>query len=124
MTVVVTRDVADRFRGFLASCMLEIAPGVYTSPQLNSRVREKIWVVLQEWFTQLGGGSILMTWYEKRSSGSQQIRCLGIPPVELVDADGLILSRRPLTSQETERLAALFKVKMDSLIDNQSEIKG
>ncbi|TVR13365.1 MAG: type I-E CRISPR-associated endoribonuclease Cas2, partial [Planctomycetota bacterium] len=28
MTIVVTNDVADRYRGFLASCMLEIAPGV------------------------------------------------------------------------------------------------
>lgn len=32
MTVVVTRDVPDRFRGFLVSVMLEIAPGVYTAP--------------------------------------------------------------------------------------------
>ena len=32
MCVIVTRDVPARFRGFLASCMLEIAPGVYTQP--------------------------------------------------------------------------------------------
>ena len=31
MTVVVTRDVEPRYRGFLASAMLEIAPGVYVS---------------------------------------------------------------------------------------------
>ena len=32
MCVIVTRDVPARVRGFLASCMLEIAPGVYTTP--------------------------------------------------------------------------------------------
>ncbi|MEL6317336.1 MAG: type I-E CRISPR-associated endoribonuclease Cas2e, partial [Pseudomonadota bacterium] len=31
MTVIVTRDVAPRIRGFLASLALEIAPGVYTA---------------------------------------------------------------------------------------------
>ncbi|MEO0813153.1 MAG: type I-E CRISPR-associated endoribonuclease Cas2e, partial [Myxococcota bacterium] len=38
MTVIVTRNVPMRFRGFLASCMLEIAPGVYTSPGMNRGV--------------------------------------------------------------------------------------
>lgn len=33
LTVVVTRDVTERFRGFLASTMLEVAPAVYISPQ-------------------------------------------------------------------------------------------
>jgi CRISPR-associated endoribonuclease Cas2 subtype I-E len=43
MTVVVTRNVPDRYRGFLASCMLELAPGVYTSPHMNQSVRERVW---------------------------------------------------------------------------------
>ena len=38
MVVIVTRDVADRFRGFLASCMLEIAPGVYTAPRMSNEL--------------------------------------------------------------------------------------
>jgi len=46
MTVVVTRDVESRYRGFLASVMLEIAPGVYVSPNLSAGVRERIWSVL------------------------------------------------------------------------------
>ncbi|HPP12752.1 MAG TPA: type I-E CRISPR-associated endoribonuclease Cas2e, partial [bacterium] len=50
MTVVVTRDVADRFRGFLASCMLEIAPGVYTAPGMNPAARDQVWRVLEGWF--------------------------------------------------------------------------
>ena len=35
MTVVVTRDVADRYRGFLASAMLEIGLGIFVSPELS-----------------------------------------------------------------------------------------
>ena len=35
MTVVVTRNAPMRYRGFLASCMLEIGAGVYTSPRMN-----------------------------------------------------------------------------------------
>ena len=32
MTMVVTRNVAPRYHGFLTSVMLEMAPGVYTGP--------------------------------------------------------------------------------------------
>jgi len=56
MTVVVTRDVPDRFRGFLASCMLEIAPGVYTQPRLSAGVRERVWTVLADWHATLDQG--------------------------------------------------------------------
>ena len=34
--VIVTINVEGRYRGFLASAMLEIAPGVYTSPNMTS----------------------------------------------------------------------------------------
>ena len=40
MTVVVTVNVEGRYRGFLASVMLEIAPGVYTSPENLSTISE------------------------------------------------------------------------------------
>ena len=49
MTVVVTRNAPERYRGFLASCMLEIAPGVYTSPRMSDGVRERVWEVCLEW---------------------------------------------------------------------------
>ena len=42
MTVVVTRNVPGRYRGFLASCMLEVAPGVYTNPGMTRAVRERV----------------------------------------------------------------------------------
>lgn len=94
MTVVVTRDVAPRFRGFLASTMLEIAPGVYTVPRMSAGVRERVWAVLEEWFQALGGSSIVMTWPDPQKPAGQAVAVLGVPPVELVDHDGVILSRR------------------------------
>ena len=100
MTVVVTRDVAPRIRGFLASCMLEIAPGVYTSPRLSAGVRERLWSVVQEWFAELGGGSIVMTWQDTRETCGQAVRSLGTPPVQLVDRDGVVLSKRDRPIEE------------------------
>ena len=69
MTVIVTRNVEDRYRGFLASCMLEIAPGVYTGPRMTSGVRERIWRVLSEWHGILRQGAIVMTWSEPAAPG-------------------------------------------------------
>lgn len=94
MTIVVARDVAPRIRGFLASCMIEIAPGVYTSPRLSAAVRERVWAVVVEWFEELGGRCIVMTWQDARAPSGQMVRVVGEPPVELVDHDGVILSRR------------------------------
>jgi CRISPR-associated protein Cas2 len=39
MTVIVTRDVPARTRGFLASIVAEPAPGVYTASDLTKGVR-------------------------------------------------------------------------------------
>ena len=100
MTVVVTRDVAPRIRGFLASCMIEITPGVYTSPRLSVAVRERVWAVIAEWFEELGGRCIVMTWQDPRTASGQMVRVIGEPPVELIDHDGVILSRRSGTVHE------------------------
>lgn len=94
MTVVVTRDVAMRFRGFLASCMLEIAPGVYTAPKMNRAVRERVWAVLEEWFFELGGTSIVMTWLEPLAPGGQQIAVLGSPSYEFYACNEVFLARK------------------------------
>jgi CRISPR-associated protein Cas2 len=88
MVVVVTRDVADRFRGFLASAMLEIAPGVYTAPRMSKGVRERVWAVLTDWHRQLGGGAILMTWRDPSEACGQGIRTLGLPSRTFVELDG------------------------------------
>ena len=91
MTVVVTVNVEARYRGFLASTMLEIAPGVYTAPNVTSGVRDRIWDVLVEWYYELRNGAIVMTWRDPSAAGEQRIRTLGEAPKEIVDADGVYL---------------------------------
>ena len=94
MTVIVTRDVEPRYRGFLASAMLEIAPGVYVSPDLSSGVRERVWAVLEDWFTTLGNGAVAMIWRDGGGAGGLALRHLGDPPKEIRDADGVLLVKR------------------------------
>ncbi len=101
MTVVVTRNVSDRTRGFLASSMLEMAPGVYSAPRLSPAVRDRIWDVLMEWFVAETEASIVMLWQEAQMPGGQAVKVLGEPTVELVELDGLVLTKRssPTVSQ-------------------------
>lgn len=94
MTLVVTRNVEDRYRGFLNSVMLEIAPGVYTSPRMTKGIRERVWMVLAEWHGELRNGAIVMTWRAPEEAGGQGLAYLGEPPRELVEVDGMVLVRR------------------------------
>jgi CRISPR-associated protein Cas2 len=94
MTVIVTRDVADRFRGFLASVMPEISTGVYSAPELSKAVRERIWVVLSDWWVTLPGGSILMVWKDDQAPGRLGVSSLGIPSRKLADLDGVLVTQR------------------------------
>lgn len=94
MTLVVTRDAPGRIRGFLASCMLELAPGVYCGPRLSPGVRDRIWDVVAGWQGELGEGFILMTWPDPKAPGGQQLRLAGTPPVSLVEHEGVLLAKR------------------------------
>lgn len=94
MIVVITRDVTPRFRGFLASCMLEIGPGVYTQPKMSRGVRERIWSVLSDWYAEIGRGSIIMTWKNVEETGLQEILTLGVPPVKICSDHGVHLTYR------------------------------
>lgn len=100
MTVVVTRDVAGRVRGFLSSCFLEVAPGVYTSPDMSRGVRERVWAVLEGWMAEMGSGSAVMTWPDDESPGGQQTWFLGEPPKDLCRVGEHTLLRRPLPEGE------------------------
>ena len=91
MTVIVTVNVEARYRGFLSSAMLEIAPGVYTSPNMTGGIRDRIWDVLSRWYYDSGRGAIVMTWSDAAAVGEQRIRGLGEAPKEIVDADGVYL---------------------------------
>jgi CRISPR-associated protein Cas2 len=101
MTIVVTRDAPRRTRGFLASVMLEVAPGVYTAPRMNKAVRERVWSVLESWQGSIGRGGLVMAWADRDSPAGQSIRVLGGPPRELVEKDGLILSRRSAPTKDS-----------------------
>jgi len=103
MTVVVTRNVPERYRGFLASCMLELAPGVYTGPDMSPSVRERVWAVCCEWAGTLpGDGGVLMTWTDKEMPSGQGVLTLGWPRKELTELDGVWLDRREVGSLTTE----------------------
>lgn len=94
MTIVVTRNVSNRVRGFLASSLLELAPGVYAGARITPAIRERVWRVLEEWFSKESEASIVMLWADSQAPGGQAVRVLGVPPVALVELDGIILARR------------------------------
>ena len=102
LCVVVTRDVEDRYRGFLGSAMLELAPGVYAQPRMNAGVRQRIWAVMSDWHGALGRGSIIMAWSEPRASGSLGLLTLGEPPKTVIEHEGILLVRRALSMMEGE----------------------
>lgn len=98
MTVIVTRNVEGRVRGFLASVMLEIASGVYTSANLNVAVRERIWDVLKDWKVGSRDDQVTMVWEDRDFPGGQAVKLLGKEEgSELWQGDGLVLTRRELT---------------------------
>ena len=94
--MVVTRDVENRYRGFLGSVMLELAPGTYAHPRMNAGVRDRIWSVLSDWHGQLHRGSIVMAWAETGAAGALGLKTLGEPAKEVVTHEGVLLVRRML----------------------------
>lgn len=96
MVVIITRDVEARYRGFLGSAMLELAPGVYAHPRMSAGVRSRIWSVITDWYCNLGKGSILMTWADTGCHGGLGLTSLGEVPKSIVAHDAMLLVRRPL----------------------------
>lgn len=92
MTVIVTRDVPERTRGFLASIMPEPAPGVYVAGDLSKAVRERAWTVVTGWHEQSARGSVVMLWKDDQAPGGIAIATLGTPPRRLADLDGVLVS--------------------------------
>jgi len=96
MTIIVTRNVSNRMRGFLASSMIELDAGVYTSPRMSAGVRERIWTVIKSWWKYENEASLVMVWADSTSTCGQTVKTLGIPTIELVELDGIVISRRPI----------------------------
>ncbi len=103
MVVVITRDVEARYRGFLGSAMLELAPGMYAHPRMSAGVRARIWDVLSEWYFDLHTGSIVMTWADTGASGGLGLSTLGEPPKNIVAHDAMLLVRRSLPEHEQHK---------------------
>jgi CRISPR-associated protein Cas2 len=94
MTVMVTRNASMRLRGFLSSTMLEVSPGIFVGPRISPGVRQRIWSVVEEWFESEEHASIVMIWPDRGTPGGQAVSTLGVPPIDFVDIDGLVLARR------------------------------
>lgn len=94
LVMIVTRDVADRFRGFIASVMLEVAPSVFVAPRMSPAIRGRVWAVLTDWHHQEPRGSLVMVWRDLNATGGVGLAQLGTPPRELVEVDGMWLTRR------------------------------
>jgi CRISPR-associated protein Cas2 len=98
MTIAVTRNTPNRFNGFLASCMQEIAPGVYVAPVMKKSVRERLWNVMMDWNELLpDDGGVVFFWRDADAPSGLQIRLLGWPKKEFVDHEGMWLTLRDLT---------------------------
>ena len=100
LTIAITNDVPDRFRGFLASCMVELAPGVYASPTMTQGVRKRIWGVIEDWHGASGAGSVLMAWRDPSAVGHLSVRAVGVPQKALADLDGVFVGIKPVPKKE------------------------
>lgn len=94
LTLIITRDVEMRYRGFLNSLMLEVAPGVYVAPDMSAGVRQRVWTVMTDWWTALGRGSLVLVWRDTSAIGNLRIHTLGEASKTIVDADGILLLKR------------------------------
>jgi len=93
LVTIVTRDVTDRFRGFLASVMLEVAPCTYVSPRMSKGVRERVWRVMTQWHMAEPRGSVVMIWRDREATGGVGLAHLGTPAKTLMELDGMWIAR-------------------------------
>ena len=122
MTVVVTVNAPMKYRGFLASCMLELAPGVYSHPQMSAGIRQRLWKVMEKWYQeQLFEGSVLMIWRDSSRPGGQGISTIGLPQRTIVDCDGVLLSR--LNDDELKESSNTAKTHLNAEYSDKSSFQ-
>jgi CRISPR-associated protein Cas2 len=100
LVLITTRDVPDRFHGFLSSVMLEVAANVFVAPRMNPSVRERVWGVVAGWHGQEPQGSLVMVWRDLNEVGGIGLAHLGTPPRELVEMDGMWITRRSKSAND------------------------
>ena len=74
--------------------MLEVAPNVFVSPRMTPGVRDRTWSVVSDWHRQEPRGSLVMVWRDLNATGGVGLAHLGTPARELVELDGMWLTRR------------------------------
>lgn len=99
MVTIVTRNASGRIRGFLASCACEVASGVYVAPRMNAAVRDRVWGVVSSWCNPAKDMAVVMVYRAPEAIAGIQVHVVGEPPVDLVEVDGHILTRRDITSR-------------------------
>lgn len=114
LTMMVTRNLPERFGGFLASCMLQVAPGVYVAPRMGTAVRERVWDLMQQWMSLIPeDGGIVLLWRDHQAPSGLGMRMIGWPKTEIIEQEGTWLSIGSLTKQhdldELQRLAESAK---------------
>lgn len=120
MTIAVTRNVPQRFRGFLASCMLELAPGVYVAPRMKKAIRERVWQVMLEWAQYLDSdGGVVLFWQDRKAPSGLGMHLLGFPKKELVEYEGVWLVAGALTGQHD-----LEELKRLALVEEEVDISA
>lgn len=109
MTIAVTRNTPDRFDGFFASSMIEIAPGVYVAPRMKKSVRNRVWKTVMEWGELLpSNAGVVLFWKSRTAPSGLGVRLLGWPKKELVNHEGAWLAIRNLRKDhEPDRLDLL-----------------
>jgi len=123
MTIAITRNVPNRFNGFINSCMHEIAPGVYAVPKMKKSVRERIWRVMLDWEELIPeDGGVVILWRSEKAPSGLGVRILGWPKKELVEYEGMWLTFRNLVkSHDSDELEKLLKIK-EPPIDNEDPL--
>jgi len=113
MTIAITRNLPNRFDGFICSCMHELTPGVYVAPRMKKSVRERLWGVMMEWSGLIPeDGGLVLFWRSRKAPSGLGVRVLGWPKKELVEYEGMWLTFQKLTqAHNTEQLEKLLDAK-------------
>ncbi|MFW6053283.1 MAG: type I-E CRISPR-associated endoribonuclease Cas2e [Persicimonas sp.] len=113
MTIAITRNAPGRFRGFFASCMLEVAPAIYVAPRMKKPVRERVWQTVLDWSEFLpADGGIILLWKSRQATSGLGMRLVGWPQKELIDHEGIWLATRALTAaHDQDELAKLAETR-------------
>ncbi len=92
MTVLVVHNASPRLCGFLASSMLEMSTGVYVLARMSASVRDQIWYVVESW--KEPDTSAVMLWKDSTNPNMVSARHSGMQRIDLVEIDGMLISKR------------------------------